>query len=194
MNLGSSHEYEVGTIYPIWVDGYSTCVSKGADDYIYKYTKYVNSYYDFGTPDDKRILDLSDDRANVAWGGSWHMPTAAQIAELKSECTFRTTTVEGQRVIIAEKNGKSVVLPLSYDGEKYKAEYWSNQLTELGGYFVSSSKDDAPLYYDELVSSMNFVYVSGAGMNIDYGSSSYRSAESKWSKMGSYHFVRPVCN
>ena len=53
-----------------WCNGSSTTM-----------TKYCESS-SYGTVDNKTILELSDDAANVKWGGKWRMPTVEEIEEL----------------------------------------------------------------------------------------------------------------
>ncbi|MBQ7388798.1 MAG: hypothetical protein IJW01_05480 [Paludibacteraceae bacterium] len=40
-----------------------------------------------GTVDNKTVLELADDAANVNWGGAWRMPTDAECQELIDNCT-----------------------------------------------------------------------------------------------------------
>ena len=75
-------------------------------------TKYCADSDD-GTVDNKTILELSDDAANVNWGGSWRMPTKAEQDELRTECTWTWTTqngVDGYKVT-SKTNGNSIFLP-----------------------------------------------------------------------------------
>lgn len=88
-------------------------------------TKYcINS--DYGTVDDKSTLDPEDDAATANWGGTWRMPTEAELNEFCNNCTWTWTTqnsVKGYKVV--GKNGNSIFLPaagyrydsfLRYDG------------------------------------------------------------------------------
>lgn len=50
---------------------------------------------DFGSIDNKTVLDLEDDAAYVKLGGSWRMPTFAEFTELRNKCTWVWTTVNG---------------------------------------------------------------------------------------------------
>ena len=63
----------------IYTDGvYSTSNKK----VFTKYTGSKNTYAKSGTADGKTVLDLEDDAANVNWGGSWRMPTMAELGAL----------------------------------------------------------------------------------------------------------------
>lgn len=98
-------------------------------------TKYCNKS-NFGTVDDKTVLDLDDDVAHVEWGGDWRMPTKEEQDELRDNCTWEWTTlndVAGYRV--TGPNGNSIFLPaagyrVGKDiGEKGKnGYYWSSSL------------------------------------------------------------------
>ena len=75
-------------------------------------TKY-NTSSDYGTVDNKTTLDLSDDAARANWGGSWRMPTDAELTELREQCTWTWTTQSGVNgyKVTSDKNGKSIFLP-----------------------------------------------------------------------------------
>ena len=76
----------------------------------------------------------SRDAARANWGGSWRMPTKAELQELKDNCTWTWTTQNGHKGYrVTGKNGKSIFLPaagyrygatLCYDGEY--GDYWSS--------------------------------------------------------------------
>jgi hypothetical protein len=102
-------------------------------------TKYcTNSSY--GTVDNKTTLDLSDDAARANWGGSWRMPTDAELTELREQCTWTWTTQNGVYgyKVTSKKSGytnKSIFLPAAgcrSDDSLYDAGsggyYWSSSL------------------------------------------------------------------
>ena len=101
-------------------------------------TKYcTNSSY--GTVDNKTTLELSDDAARANWGGSWRMPTDAELTELREQCTWTWTTQNGVYgyKVTSKKSGytnKSIFLP---------AAGYRNDSSILGagsyGYYWSSS-------------------------------------------------------
>ena len=85
---------------------------------VYSLTKYcTNSQY--GTVDNKTVLDSSDDVAHVSWGGNWHMPTRNELEELKEKCTWTWTTQDSHNGYkVTGPNGNSIFLPAagySYD-------------------------------------------------------------------------------
>ncbi len=88
----------------------------------------------------KTLLDLSDDAANQNWGGSWRMPTVAEIQELLDNCTIEDAIsqgVKGQK-LTSKNNTNSIFFPLAgilsfdelgneSDFESDLAFYWSSQ-------------------------------------------------------------------
>ncbi|MBO4567195.1 MAG: hypothetical protein J5695_08215, partial [Bacteroidales bacterium] len=73
-------------------------------------TKYNNNKY-IGTVDNKTVLDPEDDAARVNWGGSWRMPTDAEQNELRENCSWTWTTLNGvDGVIVTGSNGNSIFL------------------------------------------------------------------------------------
>ena len=75
-------------------------------------TKYcTNSSY--GTVDNKTILEAADDAARANWGGSWRMPTDAELTELREQCTWTWTTQNGVNgyKVTSKSNGNSIFLP-----------------------------------------------------------------------------------
>ena len=104
-------------------------------------TKYcINSRY--GTVDNKTVLDLEDDVANVKWGGDWRMPTLEEQKELCTSCTWTWTSLNGVNgYTVTGPNGNSIFLPaagnrngtyLNYSGSS--SYYWSSSLYDNSGY------------------------------------------------------------
>ena len=99
-------------------------------------TKY-NTDSDYGTVDDKTVLDPEDDAAAVNWGGAWRMPTDAEWTELRTNCTWTWTTKNGVNGYeVKGTNDNSIFLPaagyrvgddLYYAG--YYGRYWSSSLS-----------------------------------------------------------------
>lgn len=114
---------------------YKWCL--GSHNTLTKYCKLS----EYGTIDNKTILDLSDDAARVNWGGSWRMPTYAELEELRENCSWTWVCqngVYGYRVT-SKKQGytnKSIFLPAAsfcgYDSWHYNVgsygSYWSSTL------------------------------------------------------------------
>lgn len=90
----------------------------------------------------KTVLDPADDAAHVIWGGSWRMPTVAEINELKNNenCTWTWTTqngVKGYKVVSKKPGyeGNWIFLPVAgyRSGTDLKSvdsngDYWSSSL------------------------------------------------------------------
>ena len=137
-------------------------------------TKYCTDSF-YGTVDNKTTLDLSDDAARVNWGGSWRMPTKAELDELRKNCTWTWTTQNGVKgcKVTSKKSGytnKSIFLPAAdlRDGSSL------DDAGSYGGYWSSS------LYTDEPHSAFG---------------SFFSSSNMGWSRYRRYvgQSVRPVC-
>ena len=99
-------------------------------------TKY-NTNSSYGTVDNKTELDAIDDAARVNWGGSWRMPTDAELTELREQCTWTLTTQNGVNgyKVTSKSNGNSIFLPAAgcrigsslYNAESY-GYCWSSSL------------------------------------------------------------------
>ena len=111
-------------------------------------TKY-NTSSDYGTVDDKTVLDPEDDAARANWGGAWRMPTDEEWTELRENCEWTWTTLNGVNgyEVKSKTNGNSIFLPAagfrSYDDLNdagYYGYYWSSSLLAgdpLGAWYVS---------------------------------------------------------
>ena len=139
MNIGANAPEEYGDYfawgetkpkdYYDW-DTYKWC--KGTKPTLTKYC----TYSDYGTVDNKTVLDLEDDAARANWGGTWRMPTRAEQDELRTKCTWEWTTLNGVNGCkVIGPNGNSVFLPaagyrrgssLSHAG--VYGNYWSSSL------------------------------------------------------------------
>ena len=116
--------YEMSTYK--WCNGSSTSLTK------------YNTSSSYGTVDNKTQLDLSDDAARANWGGAWRMPTDAEQAELRNNCTWTRTSqngVDGYKVT-SKSNGNSIFLPAagfryskSLHHEGSNGVYWSSSLS-----------------------------------------------------------------
>ena len=81
-------------------------------------------------------LDPEDDVAHVKWGGTWRMPTKAEQDELRNNCTWIWTTLNGVNGYkVYGPNGNSIFLPAACyragkeaDDRGNYAYYWSSSL------------------------------------------------------------------
>jgi hypothetical protein len=146
-NLGASTPEGYGH-YFAWgeVDmksGYSWSNYKYCNGSSSTMTKYCNksSYGNNGFTDTKTTLDLKDDAAHVSWGGSWRIPTKAEIDELlnSDNCTWTRTAQNGVNgYLVTSKitghEGASIFLPAAgcYDGTSFNVclgFYWTSSLS-----------------------------------------------------------------
>lgn len=105
-------------------------------------TKYCNNsnYGNEGFTDTLTVLTLEDDVAHVKWGGTWRMPTSAELDELRNNCTWTWTTLNGVNgyLVTSNKTGytdRSIFLPATgscngtgLDLVGYLGCYWSSSL------------------------------------------------------------------
>jgi len=155
MNVGATAPEDYG-LYFAWGEtmGYTSDTSDGHsfDWENYKWcngsgktlTKYCTTS-DYGTVDNKMVLDLEDDAAYLNWGDKWRMPTITEIQELLDNTTSEWTTQNGVygRKFTSKSNGNAVFLPAA--GYRYGSRlrnqstdgyYWSSSLSESGQDFA----------------------------------------------------------
>ena len=104
-------------------------------------TKYcTNSSY--GTVDNKTTLELSDDAARANWGGTWRMPTDAELTELREKCTWTWTNQNGAMgyKVTSKSNGRSIFLPAA--GIRNSSDA-INEAGDRGCYWSSSLYTDS---------------------------------------------------
>ena len=144
MNVGATSPEEYGG-YFAWgetepKEDYSEDNYKWCNGNLLSLTKY-NTGTNYGTVDNKTVLDLEDDAAHANWGGSWRMPTREEFAELNINCTSVWTTennVKGRR-FTSKKEGytdKSIFIPAPgwhYQLGDYLPDrnYWSSSLNTV---------------------------------------------------------------
>ena len=107
-------------------------------------TKY-NTNSSFGTVDNKTQLELSDDAARANWGGSWRMPTDAELTELRENCTWTWTTQNGVNgyKVTSKKSGytnNSIFLPFA----GYRDDSSPSLAVSYSYYWSSSLYTDYP--------------------------------------------------
>lgn len=144
-NVGASKPTEYGDYFawgeikPKEVYSWSTYKwCKGRDDSMTKYC--TDSEY--GTVDNKTVLDAEDDAATANWGSAWRMPTVKEIKELRYGCSwkwvvdFNGSGVNGH-LGTSKKNGATIFLPaagyrnatgLNLAGDY--GDFWSSSLVE----------------------------------------------------------------
>lgn len=127
---------------------YSLC--NGTNNTLTKYCTDSNYGYN-GFTDNKTALDYTDDAASVHWGGGWRMATYEEWKELRDNCIWTWTTLNGVqgREVTSKKEGyttHSIFLPAKSEGLPWPGGYyWTSTLTDssspdetFGQYFNSS--------------------------------------------------------
>lgn len=146
MNVGATKPEEYGD-YFAWGETttkstynwstYKHC--QGSENTLTKY----NTNGGYGTVDNKTQLELTDDAARANWGGSWRMPTDAEMTELRNNCTWSWTTQNGVMgyKVTSKSNGNSIFLPAAgsrFDSSLHLAgstgNYWSSSLSTNNPY------------------------------------------------------------
>ncbi len=146
-NVGATKAEEEGD-YFAWGE------TETKEIYNWETYKWCNGTYDsmtkyctdssYGTVDNKTILDIEDDAARANWGGTWRMPTEAEIEEMEENCIFTKTTLNGVNgwTITSKINGNSIFVPVNghyEDGNLKHEEYnfastWSSSYYDYGNY------------------------------------------------------------
>ena len=122
-------------------------------------TKY-NTSSSYGTVDNKTTLEPEDDVAHVKWGGSWRMPTKAEQDELRTDCTWTRTTlngVNGYRVTSKKSSytDRSIFLPAAGNlvdtrlfGDGSYGDYWSGSHNTDDPYYAWGIRFGSDYGYD----------------------------------------------
>lgn len=87
-NIGAANDTEHGNRYA-WAETVTKSTDHSWSDY--KYGTSSSALTKYNATDKKTTLELCDDAANVNWGGSWRMPTQAEIQELIDNTEWRHT-------------------------------------------------------------------------------------------------------
>ena len=163
MNLGATSPEEYGDYYA-WgetqtKDAYDWNNYQWSDDGCKTFTKY-NTGKDYGTVDNRTMLDFADDAARASWGGTWRLPTRDELEELCEQCTWTKATQKGVKGYkVTGPSGKSIFLPAAgYRSESSLVNdgsmgyYWSSSLnaaTPLYAYFLHFNSDGVHWNYSE---------------------------------------------
>ena len=144
-NVGATKPEEYGNYYA-WGETkpkttYNWSTYKWCNGSYNTQTKYCTNS-DYGTVDNKTVLELADDAARANWGGAWRMPTDAEWTELRENCTWTWTddyngTGVAGRIVTSNINGNSIFLPAAgcrnnddlYDAGNGRGYYWSSSLS-----------------------------------------------------------------
>ena len=174
-NIGASSPEEYGD-YFAWgetqpKDYYDWSTYKWCNGSSTTLTKY-NNRSSYGTVDNKKTLELADDAARANWGGAWRMPTDAEMTELREQCTWTWTTLNGVNGYrVTGTNGNSIFLPAA----GYRLGSSLGSAGSYGYYWSSSLRTDYPIC-------AYFVYFGSS--NVGRGYNNRRNIGNP---------VRPVC-
>jgi len=145
-----------------WKDGktgynwasYRWC--NGANNTLTKY----NAEGDYGTVDNKTVLEFEDDVARVSLGSRWRMPTYSEWEELKESCTWSMATQNGVNgYLVTATNGNSIFLPAA----GYRSDSNILRSSYSGGYYWSSS-----VWIHDYANNMYFGFSDGVHCAADY--------------------------
>ena len=133
------------------------------------FTKYCTNY-SYGIVDNLKVLEPEDDAARVLWGSSWRMPSYAEIRELKNNCKWTWTSINGINGYEITRNGytDSLFLPAagqfktSDPTEYFTAGIGPLYVGDLGYYWSSTLDSDGPSYAENLYFSSSKI-VTGDG-------------------------------
>lgn len=150
-NIGAASPEDFGGFYS-WGEvekkgDYSHDTYRWYDSETGLYTKY-NTVERFGTVDDLKQLQSSDDAASVIWGDKWRMPTLEEAKELIDKCTWQWGKRNGVvgYIVKSKVNKKSIFIPAGgrmsgqnhYNNNGYEEHY------RLGYYWTSSLNEKEP--------------------------------------------------
>ena len=82
--------------------------------------------------------DASLDAARANWGGTWRLPTKAEVQELKDKCTWEWTTRGKKGCRVTGPSGRSIFLPSAgchfgsslHENGLYDIHYWTSTPSE----------------------------------------------------------------
>ena len=161
-NVGATKPEEYGD-YFAWgetepKDEYNWKNYKWCDGISHSINKYCNDS-EYGKVDNKTILELCDDVANVKWGGDWRMPTKKEQDELRNFTIWTWINQNGIKgyKVTSKINGNSILLPAA-------------------GYRDNSDLDDAGsygYYWGCSLNTSNSDYAYGLYFSSNYVSWSY---------------------
>ena len=160
-NVGATQPWEYGGYY-----AWGETEEKSNYSYnTYKYygrnntgiTKYCTNSSD-GTVDNKTTLEPTDDVATVKWGGTWRMPTRAEQIELRNNCTWTWTAINGvSGYRVTGPNGNSIFLPAAGSRTSTAISeqgtygiYWSSSIYNSwngGAYHIDFYDHKTEVYY-----------------------------------------------
>ena len=134
MNVGASSETDYGNYYQYGKGAAQYAATSGQSDYS-------------GTEDP---LATSADTAAQVWGGSWHMPTRAQMQELTANTTYQwVTNYKGSGInggTFTATNGAVLFIPAAGCWYNYDGDNDQYSVNVLGNCCSSTPQDSNQTY------------------------------------------------
>ena len=140
-NVGSNNPEDYGD-YFAW--GETTTTSEYTLENSLTYGLSISELQSQGIIDGDYNLTPSHDAATANWGGTWRLPTKAEMEELKNNCTWEWTVQGGKNGYkVTGPNGNNIFLPaagcrngssLYYAGEY--GDYWSSTPYDSYSYYA----------------------------------------------------------
>ena len=152
-NVGADKPEDYGDYYA-WgetepKDFYFWSTYKYCDASYKTLTKYTDSACGKdGFSDNKSVLDPEDDVAHVKWGGNWRIPTKDELEELRTKCTWTSTTLNGVKGYSVTSNvdgytDRSIFLPAT----GMRIRQWTLSTDTIGRFWGNSIEiEDHPAY------------------------------------------------
>ena len=131
-NVGADSPEDYGNYYA-W--GETTTKAEYTSGNSLTYGLSISELQSQGIIDGDYNLTPSHDAATANWGGTWRLPTKAEMEELKNNCTWELTVQGGKNLYkVTGPNGNNIFLPAA----GYR--YWSllNYAGEYGFYWSST--------------------------------------------------------
>ena len=148
-NVGANNPEDYGNYYA-WGETEPAPGNNYSESNCEAYGLSISELQSQGIIDGDHNLTPSHDAATANWGGTWRLPTKAEMEELKNNCTWEWTVQGGKNGYkVTGPNGNNIFLPAAgyRDGSSlyYAGEY---------GYYWSSTPNDSDgshawgLYFD----------------------------------------------
>jgi uncharacterized protein YjdB len=121
-------------------------------------------------PSVNNISATQYDIVRQKWGGNWRIPTRSEINELRSNCTWTATTINGVSVIkVTGRNGAYIYLPYTGYGMPADGPIGTISITDGNKAYMMSAESYGDSYG-------RFVYVygftsSGSASTVSYNAS-----------------------
>lgn len=116
------------------------------------------SHSAYGMVDNKTNLEPEDDVACVKLGDEWRMPTSNEVYELRYNCTWEWTEINGIKgELVTASNGNSIFLPAAgicygkdlYDRRGSRVYYWSATTNGMNCAYYLHRGDKMMLSYED---------------------------------------------